>query len=149
MILKKANLIGNLFGFRSYEIDFDDYDDLRKGLISLCDLLKKDFFVIETVSNALVADAIEKSAIQKMQFKNRCFFFVSDLGFLTHLDFSKECFLTVYTISEDCLTAGSANQIMKSAGFSLCIDDYSLFASVTLRKKQYGENIFKRLQEPF
>lgn len=149
MILKKKNPISNLFGFRNYEIDFDDYDDLRKGLISLCDLLKKDFFVIETVSIGLAADAIEKSAIKKMQFKNRCFFFANDLGFLKHLDFSKECFITIYTISEDCFAADNANQVMKSAGFCLCIDDYSLFAAITLRKKQYNENIFKRLQEPF
>ncbi len=145
MFLKKE-LFSNLFSKNAiFDIEYENIQDLKYGIINLSNLLKKDIFAIQIFANDPLNEYFKNDAQNIISFKNFIIYLVDKVEMIEQIDFSKLRFLNIYTIENQFINY-DFNKILKNCSFDLGLDNYLEYTKVIINLSKYDSDIILKLK---
>ncbi len=145
MFLKKE-LFSNLFSKNAiFDIEYENIQDLKYGIINLSNLLKKDIFAIQIFANDPLNEYFKNDAQNIISFKNFIIYLVDKIEMIEQIDFSKLRFLNIYTIENQFINY-DFNKILKNCSFDLGLDNYLEYTKVIINLSKYDSDIILKLK---
>ncbi len=141
MYLKK-NLIQMPFSSKkSFSIKYSDENDLKQGIIKLCNHLQKGTFIVQV----FLLDSINTVLSMynnSLKYKNFNYYAFDNLTFLNDLSFSELRFLNIYALNRNCLIdMVQLKDAQKNYSFQLGFDNYLEYVEIIINYRYYDEKI--------
>lgn len=148
MFLKKK-IFDNFFSKdKIFDIKYDSIQDLRCGIIDLCNLLKKDIFLIQIFSKDPLNDQLKNVCNKILNFNNYNIYLIDNIEFLEQIDFLNLRFLNIYTI-ESRVACGDVKELMKRRTFSLGVDNYFEDVKIEINLIKYDDITISKLKKTY
>ena len=150
MYLKKKFIQIPFLNRKIYSIIYSDENDLKNGVIKLCDYLKKGTFLIQVFSGDNLNSVLSLYSNNRLNYKNFNYYTIDNLNFLNNLSFEGLRFLNIYAINQNCLIdMAKLKDVQENYTFHLGFDNYLEYVEIVINYNYYDrrkiDNIFKIL----
>ena len=153
MYLKKKLIQIPFLNKKVYSIIYSDENDLKNGVIKLCNYLKKGTFLIQVFSRDNLNSVLSLHSHNRLNYKNFNYYTIDNLNFLNNLSFDGLWFLNIYAVNQSYLIDDMAKlkDVQEKYAFQLGFDNYLEYVEIVINYNYYDrrkiDNIFEVLQE--
>ena len=153
MYLKKKIIQIPFLNKKAYSIIYSDENDLKNGVIKLCNYLKKGTFLIQVFSRDNLNSVLSLHSNNRLNYKNFNYYTIDNLNFLNNLSFDGLRFLNIYAVNQSYLIDDMAKlkDVQEKYAFQLGFDNYLEYVEIVINYNYYDrrkiDNIFEVLQE--
>lgn len=144
MVLKKLLLQLPFSDKKRYNLVYDDLVDFKSGIINMCNLLKKDFFVFQIFAKDPLNDLMKQCSDCVIENKNFVYYIVQNVDICEHLNFAEIRFLCVYGILGN-MDSSDLRSMFESNAFSLELDNFLEHTQVLIDFSKYDSGILSKL----
>lgn len=150
MYLKKKFIQIPFLNRKIYSIIYSDENDLKNGVIKLCNYLKKGPFLIRVFSGDNLNSILSLYSNSSLNYKNFTYYKIDDLNFLDNISFEGLRFLNIYAVNQNCLIDMSKlKNVQENYTFQLGFDNYLEYVEIVINYNYYDkrkiDNIFEIL----
>ncbi|MCI9032196.1 MAG: hypothetical protein HFK09_06765 [Clostridia bacterium] len=145
MFLKKEVLQVPFLKIKCFDLIYEDSNDLRYGIINLCNLLKKDIFIFEVFSKDPLNGILKANCKEVINYRNFICYFKKDIDIIRQLNFESVRFLCIYAIKEQFIENNMIN-ILKSFSFGFELDNYSESVKIKINYDDYDDSVISKIQ---
>ncbi len=144
MLLKKE-WIGSLFSKNKiFNIDYDNVDDLKYGIINLCNLLKQDIFLIKVFSKDPLNEHFKNDCKKILNIQSFNIYLMDNVEILKQIDFSKIRLLNIYSTKNKFMNR-NLNEMIKYCPFSVGLDNYLEYTKTSINLTEYDNITISQL----
>ena len=144
MFLKKELLHISFFKRKCFNIEYDDIKDLKLGVVSLCELLKKDVFLIQIFTGDPLNEEFREKNDNLFKYENFNVYLIKNLEAVKRLNFENIRFLNIYGIDNRFVT-DEFNEMIKCSSFYLKFDNYFDYTKAIIDFSKYDDWIISKL----
>ena len=148
MVLQKSYTIP-FYKRKSFNLSYLNEDDLREGVIEICNLLKKDIFIVQIFPAEFIAECLDKYCISRIKHYNFYYYYLKDLRVLNNIELSKVRFMNIYSIENPYYDMNRLVNNLKRTTFSLGLDNYLEYSKIEINYSCYGKEVLKKLHKTF
>ena len=150
MYLKKNFIQIPFLNRKIYSIMYSDENDLKNGVIKLCNYLKQGTFLIQVFSGDNLNSVLSLYSNNSLNYKNFSYYTIDDLNFLNNLSFEGLRFLNIYAVNQNSLIdMAKLKDVQENYTFQLGFDNYLECVEIVINYNYYDKkkinNIFKIL----
>lgn len=146
MYLKKKFIQIPFFNKKSYSVIYSDENDLKNGVIKLCNYLKKGTFLIQVFLGDILNETLKLYSNNCFNYKNFNYYTIDNLKFLNDLFFEELRFLNIYSLNKNSLIdLYQLNDLQKNYTFQIAFDNYLEYVEVTVNYNYYEEKIIDNI----
>lgn len=144
MFLKKELLHIPFLKRKCFNIEYDDIKDLKLGVVSLCELLKKDAFLIQIFTGDPLNEEFRGGSDNLCKYKNFNVYLIKNVEAVKRLNFENIRFLNIYGIDNRFVT-DEFNEMIKCSSFSLGFDNCFEYTKIIIDFSKYDDCIISKL----
>lgn len=146
MYLKKKFIQIPFLNRKSYSIMYSDENDLKNGVIKLCNCLKKGTFLIQIFSGDNLNSVLSLYSNNRFNYKHFSYYTVDDLIFLNNLSFEGLRFLNIYAVNQNCLIdMAKLKDIQENYAFQLGFDNYLEYVEIVINYNYYDKKMVNKI----
>ena len=150
MYLKKKFIQIPFSNKKSFSILFSDENDLKNGVIKLCNYLKKETFLVQVFSQDRLNEILCIYDNNCLNYKNFNYYKIDNLKFLNDLSFEELRFLNIYSLNQNSrLDVTRLKDAQDNYTFQLGFDNYLEYVEIVINYNYYDKrkinNIFEIL----
>lgn len=150
MYLKKSFIQIPFLNRKIYSIIYSDENDLKNGVIKLCNYLKKGTFLIQVFSGDNLNSVLSLYSNNRLNYKNFNYYTIDNLNFLNNLSFEGLRFLNIYAVNQNSLIdMAKLKDVQENYTFQLGFDNYLEYVEIVINYNYYDkkriDNIFEIL----
>ena len=149
MYLKKKIIQIPFLNKKAYSIIYSDENDLKNGVIKLCNYLKKGTFLIQVFSRDNLNSVLSLHSNNRLNYKNFNYYTIDNLNFLNNLSFDGLRFLNIYAVNQSYLIDDMAKlkDVQEKYAFQLGFDNYLEYVEIVINYGYYDEKLINKILE--
>lgn len=148
MYLKKKFIQIPFSNKKSFSITYSDENDLKNGVIKLCNYLKKGTYLIQVFLGDSLNTVLSTYSHNCLNYKNFNYYIIDNLNFLNNLSFEKLRFLNVYSLNQNNLIdIAQLKDAQENYTFQLGFDNYLEYVEIIINYDYYDEKLIKKFFE--
>ena len=140
MFLKKELIQIPFSKVRSFDLVYDDEEDLKFGIINLCRVLNKGMFLIQVFLGDSINELLKEVSTNVINDNNFNYYLVEKIDFLEQLSFDKIRFLNIYTTIKRNINSNLQSTI-HSSPINLGLDNYLDYTKIIIDLSKYHKKI--------
>lgn len=145
MFLKKDK-VHNLFSkYDVFNINYNDIEELKIGILKLCKLLEKDIVIFKIFSNDSLNDQFSKVSKKVINYKNFNYYLISDIEIINEIDFNKLRFLEIYS-NQKIDNDENIEKMLNSYSFNIGLDNYLEYTKIIINLNDYDSSIISIIE---
>ena len=142
MHLKKKFIQTPFSNKKSFSLTYSDENDLKNGVINLCDYLKKGTFLIEVFSEDILNEVLSRYSNYCLNSKNFNYYTIDNLEFISNLSFEGLRFLNIYSLNKSSLIdLTQLKDAQENYTFQLVFDNYLESVEIIINYSYYDKKI--------
>ncbi len=148
MYLKKKFIQIPFSNKKSFSIIYSDENDLKNGVIKLCNYLKKETFLVQVFSQDRLNEILSIYDNNYLNYKNFNYYKIDNLKFLNNLSFEELRFLNIYSLNQNSrLDINRLKDAQDNYTFQLGFDNYLEYVELIINYDYYDEELVKKFLE--
>lgn len=148
MYLKKKFIQIPFSNKKNFSIIFSDENDLKNGVIKLCNYLKKETFLVQVFSQDRLNEILCIYDNNCLNYKNFNYYKIDNLKFLNDLSFEKLRFLNIYSLNQNSrLDVTRLKDAQDNYTFQLGFDNYLEYVEIIINYGYYDEKLINKILE--
>lgn len=148
MYLKKKFIQIPFSHKKSFSITYSDENDLKNGVIKLCNYLKKGTYLIQVFLGDSLNTVLSTYSNNCLNYKNFNYYIIDNLNFLNNLSFEKLRFLNVYSLNQNNLIdIAQLKDAQENYTFQLGFDNYLEYVEIIINYDYYDEKLINKILE--
>ena len=148
MYLKKKFIQIPFSNKKSFSIIYSDENDLKNGVIKLCNYLKKETYLIQVFLGDSLNTVLSMYSNNCLNYKNFNYYIIDNLNFLNNLSFEKLRFLNVYSLNQNNLIdIAQLKNAQENYTFQLGFDNYLEYVEIMINYDYYDEKLINKILE--
>ena len=147
MYLKKELIQIPFSSKKSFSIIYLDENDLKNGVIKLCNYLKNGTFLIQVFSKSRLNEIFNINKNNCINHKNFNYYNIDNLDFLNDIPFEKLRFLNIYSLNQNCLVDNiwQLKNVFENYTFQLCFDNYLETVKIIIGYSYYDKKMIDNI----
>ncbi|MBS5853397.1 MAG: hypothetical protein KIC61_07220 [Staphylococcus sp.] len=148
MYLKKKFIQIPFSNKKSFSIIYSGENDLKNGVIKLCNYLKKETFLVQVFSQDRLNEILSIYDNNYLNYKNFNYYKIDNLKFLNNLSFEELRFLNIYSLNQNSrLDINRLKDAQDNYTFQLGFDNYLEYVELIINYDYYDEELVKKFLE--
>lgn len=148
MYLKKKFIQIPFSNKKSFSIIYSDENDLKNGVIRLCDYLKKETFLVQVFSQDRLNEILSIYDNNYLNCKNFNYYKIDNLKFLNNLSFEELRFLNIYSLDQNSIIdLTHLKDAQNNYAFQLGFDNYLEYVEIIINYGYYDEKLINKILE--
>lgn len=148
MYLKKKFIQISFSNKKSFSIIYSDENDLKNGVIKLCDYLKKETFLVSVLSQDRLNEILSIYDNNYLNCKNFNYYKIDNLKFLNNLSFEELRFLNIYSLDQNSIIdLTHLKDAQNNYTFQLGFDNYLEYVEIIINYGYYDEKLINKILE--
>ena len=148
MYLKKIFIQIPFSNKKSFSIIYSDENDLKNGVIKLCNYLKKETFLVQVFSQDRLNEILSIYDNNYLNYKNFNYYKIDNLKFLNNLSFEELRFLNIYSLNQNSrLDINRLKDAQDNYTFQLGFDNFLEYVELIINYDYYDEELVKKFLE--
>ena len=148
MYLKKKFIQIPFSNKKSFSIIYSGENDLKNGVIKLCNYLKKETFLVQVFSQDRLNEILSIYDNNYLNYKNFNYYKIDNLKFLNNLSFEEFRFLNIYSLNQNSrLDINRLKDAQDNYTFQLGFDNYLEYVELIINYDYYDEELVKKFLE--
>ncbi len=148
MYLKKKFIQIPFSNKKSFSIIYSGENDLKNGVIKLCNYLKKETFLVQVFSQDRLNEILSIYDNNYLNYKNFNYYKIDNLKFLNNLSFEELRFLNIYSLNLNSrLDINRLKDAQDNYTFQLGFDNYLEYVELIINYDYYDEELVKKFLE--
>ncbi len=146
MYLKKKSIQIPFSNKKSFSIIYSDENDLKNGVIKLCNYLKKETFLVQVFSKDRLNEILTIYDNNCLKYKNFNYYKINNLKFLNNLSFNELRFLNIYSLNQNSIiNVTKLKDTEVNYTFQLGFDNYLEYVEIIINYNFYDEKIINSI----
>lgn len=148
MYLKKKFIQIPFSNKKGFSIIYSGENDLKNGVIKLCNYLKKETFLVQVFSQDRLNEILSIYDNNYLNYKNFNYYKIDNLKFLNNLSFEELRFLNIYSLNQNSrLDINRLKDAQDNYTFQLGFDNYLEYVELIINYDYYDEELVKKFLE--
>ena len=148
MYLKKKFIQIPFSNKKSFSIIYSGENDLKNGVIKLCNYLNKETFLVQVFSQDRLNEILSIYDNNYLNYKNFNYYKIDNLKFLNNLSFEELRFLNIYSLNQNSrLDINRLKDAQDNYTFQLGFDNYLEYVELIINYDYYDEELVKKFLE--
>ena len=144
MFLKKELFYIPFSKNKIFSIEYNDIKDLELGVFSLCDLLKKDIFLILVFISDPLNEQLKEKSEKVFRYENFNCYLMKNINIIKQFDFENIRFLNIYGIDNHFVSEDFI-EMRKCSSFNLGFDNYLDYTKIIINFSKYDDCVISKL----
>lgn len=145
MFLKKDKVHNLFLKYDVFNINYNDIEELKIGILKLCKLLEKDIVIFKIFSNDGLNDQFFKVSKKVINYKNFNYYLISDIEIINEIDFNKLRFLEIYS-NQKIDNDENVEKMLNSYSFNIGLDNYLEYTKIIINLNDYDSSIISKIE---
>lgn len=132
---------------KRFNMIYDDGEDLKFGIVNLCNLLQKDMLLLEVFVKDPLHKLLEEKSKRVVHFKSfNCYLFetVDAVNIFEQSNFESIRYLNIFAIEERDI-GDNPGAMIKSSAFSIELDNYLEHTKININFMKYDDATILKL----
>lgn len=125
-------------------MEYEDTNDLKLGVVELCELLKKDALLIRVFAYDALNELLRTKCKKVFNDDNFNVYLIENIKVIEQITFDNLRFLDIYGI-EDQFISDDFSMMVKHCSFNLGLDNYFEYTELIVEFDQYDDSIKSQL----
>lgn len=145
MFLKKDKVHNLFLKYDVFNINYNDIEELKIGILKLCKLLEKDIVIFKIFSNDGLNAQFFKVSKKVINYKNFNYYLISDIEIINEIDFNKLRFLEIYS-NQKIDNDENIEKMLNSYSFNIGLDNYLEYTKIIINLNDYDSSIISKIE---